>query len=123
METKKLTNWFNWYKLVNLFLIIKSSLSNRFARQEWKVVVDDAYNEESNIELYRRALSNILAWEARDQSVPPTLICLKELLLAKLYQIDKSNASIEQMYWYQSILSMNIIRFGLIEQRMVVDGF
>jgi hypothetical protein len=80
----------------------------------------------------RRALSHIYAWEARfiqfesivslyltnfkcfferDGNIPSALVCLKELLLAKTYEIDKQNASIEQLRAYQSTLALCIIRF------------
>jgi hypothetical protein len=40
METKKITPWLNW--------------------NEWKSVVDDAYNQENDINSYKRAFSAIL---------------------------------------------------------------
>jgi hypothetical protein len=43
--------------------------------------------------------------------MPPALICLKEILAAKLTSIDKNNATVHQIYQYQTSLSMNIIRF------------
>ncbi|RNA09822.1 ribosomal biogenesis LAS1L [Brachionus plicatilis] len=91
MEIKQITNWLNW--------------------NEWKSVVEDAYNQDNNLDLYKRALYKIIAWESRDNSTPATVICLKELLIAKLYQIDLETTSIEQIYWYQSCLAMNIVRF------------
>ena len=36
-------------------------------RNEWKSVVDDAYNGENDVNAYRRAFATILAWEARLQ--------------------------------------------------------
>ncbi|CAF0709448.1 unnamed protein product [Brachionus calyciflorus] len=91
MEAKKITNWVNW--------------------QEWKSVINDAYNTDNSIDLYRRAFLRILAWESREQSVPPAIICLKEILISKIYQINLASSSIEQIYWYQSTLAMNLIRF------------
>lgn len=79
-------------------------------RNEWNSVVQDAYNTDNNLDLFKRALNKIIAWESRDISTPATVICLKELLIAKLYQIDLETASIEQIMWYQSCLAMNIVR-------------
>ena len=47
----------------------------------------------------------------RDPNMPPALVCLKELLSARLAQINKNTATIEQLFIYQSSLSMNIVRF------------
>jgi len=46
----------------------------------------------------------------RDANIPPVLACLKELISAKLAYINKYEASIDQLYVYQSSLSMNIVR-------------
>lgn len=91
MDIKKVTCWFNW--------------------QEWKSMTDDAYNQEQDLNLIYRAFSTIVAWETRDSTLPPALICLKEILSAKLLQIDKNNSSVQQIYQYQSSLAMNIVRF------------
>ena len=40
-----------------------------------------------------------------------SLVCLKELLSARLAQINKDTATLEQIHMYQSSLSMNIVRF------------
>ena len=90
MELRKITSWANW--------------------EEWKSVIDDAYNPEQNIDLYKKAFSKIITWESRDVSLPPSLIGLKELLIAKLYQIDKAHASNEDFYFYKNNLAMTLIR-------------
>lgn len=46
--------------------------------------------------------------------MPSALVCLKELLLAKLSQIDKTKATIEQLILYQYNLSMSIVRLVVI---------
>jgi hypothetical protein len=46
----------------------------------------------------------------RDANIPPVLACLKELISAKLAYINKYEATIDQLYVYQSSLSMNIVR-------------
>jgi hypothetical protein len=40
----------------------------------------------------------------------PLLTGLKELLIAKLYQIDRTKASNEEVYFYQNNLAMTLIR-------------
>jgi hypothetical protein len=45
---------------------------------------------------------NVITWN---------LGCLKELLLAKLNQIDKQTAVLSEFEHYQHSLSMNIVRF------------
>ena len=49
--------------------------------------------------------------DRRDANLPPTVMCLKELLSAKLAQIDVAKASLSDVYAYQSSLAMNIVRF------------
>lgn len=115
---------------LNLISYCKLLFSHLGKRSEWKNVIDDAFNEEVNLNLIRRAFSTITAWEARflisysffsfikfkykhlrDTNLPPALMCLKEILCAKLLQIDRNQATIEQIYAYQSCLAMNIVRF------------
>jgi len=91
MDTKRVTHWFNW--------------------KEWKSVVDDAYNDANDLVAYRRAFATILAWEARDKNLPSALLCLKELLMGRLSQLNKVSNNIDQIYSYQTSLSMNIVRF------------
>jgi hypothetical protein len=93
METKTVTNWSSW--------------------QEWKSVIDDAYNEKDDINMMRRAFSRICTWQARDSTdLPTALVCLKELLSAKLNIIvNKATTSIDKIHFYQSGLAMNIVRF------------
>lgn len=74
-------------------------------------MVDDAYNEENDINAYRRAFATILAWEARDPNLPSALLCLKELLIGRLSQLNKTSNAVDHMYTYQTSLSMNIVRF------------
>ena len=74
METKKITNWFNWlviisYKTFNYKLSFETNHDSiYYYRREWKSVIDDAYNEEQNINQYKRAFSTIVAWETRFKS-------------------------------------------------------
>lgn len=80
-------------------------------RDEWNSVVKDVYNNvDQDREVYRRAFYRILAWECRDGNLPAALIGLKELLIAKLYPFDARTASIDETYFYQSTLAMNIVR-------------
>ena len=86
------------------------------------------------MEQYKRAFSTIVAWETRffylkiflnrqlvlifvhlmktkrDSNIPPVVACLKELLSSRISQIDKDEASNDQIYVYQSSISMNIVR-------------
>jgi hypothetical protein len=73
-------------------------------------VIDDAYNSDRNVDQYRRAFSKIIAWETRDWTMPPPLVGLKELLIARLCQIDLTTASIEEIYFYQNSIAMTIVR-------------
>lgn len=91
MDTKKITPWIDW--------------------QEWKSVVDDAYNEKDDPALYRRALSVIIAWEARDQNLPSGILGLKELIIAKLAKLNRNSDSLDSMIAYQSTVAMNLVRF------------
>jgi hypothetical protein len=43
--------------------------------------------------------------------MPPALVGLKELLIAKLYQIDRIKATNEEIYFYQNNLAMTLIRY------------
>jgi hypothetical protein len=52
--------------------------------------------------------------------MPPALICLKEILAAKLTQLDKNNASVHQIYQYQTSLSMNIIRYNNYDYFIII---
>ena len=82
-------------------------------RDEWKSVIDDAYNAEQSATLYRRAFAKIVAWQGRDSGIPAALIGLKELLIAKLYQCDhrsRMHATNEEIYFYQNNLAMALIR-------------
>ena len=69
MDTKKVTNWFNWLVFYNFFCLIfalfEILLFFFLLRQEWKSVVDDAYNEDRDVNCIRRAFSTIVAWETR----------------------------------------------------------
>ncbi len=94
METKKVTPWVDW--------------------NEWKTVVDDAYNEKEDPVLFRRALSAIIAWEARDSYLPSGLLGLKELLVAKLAKINCIYDTIDGNLSYQSTIAINIVRWAYI---------
>lgn len=91
MDTKKITPWIDW--------------------QEWKSVVDDAYNVKDDPVMYRRALSAIIAWEARDQNLPSGILGLKELIIAKLARLNRTSESIDSSIAYQSTVAMNVVRF------------
>ena len=91
MDTKKITPWIDW--------------------QEWKSVVDDAYNVKDDPVMYRRALSAIIAWEARDQNLPSGILGLKELIIAKLARLNRTSESIDSSIAYQSTVAMNVVRY------------
>lgn len=90
METKKITPWANW--------------------NEWKSVVDDAYNDTYDIAAYRRALSCITAWQAREQNLPSGLLCLKELIIARLAKLSMTQDTIESVITYQSSVALHVVR-------------
>lgn len=94
MELRKITRWTNW--------------------SEWKAVMDDAYNEESSVTLYRRALARIQAWESRDSmNMPAALVGLKELLIARLCRLEHKsqlNNAYYQTYFYQNNLALSLVR-------------
>lgn len=90
METKKVTPWVDW--------------------NEWKAVVDDAYNEKEDPLLHRRALASIIAWEARDPNLPSGVLCLKEMLIAKLAKQSRTSDTLDGALAYQSTVAMNIVR-------------
>lgn len=89
MNTKTITPWINW--------------------QEWKTVVDDAYADD--LCSYQRAFSAILAWEARDADMPSGILGLKELIIAKLARQSTDLENYNEMFTYQSTVSMNVVRF------------
>ncbi len=91
METKKITPWINW--------------------EEWKSVVDDAYNQNNDTATYRRALSSITAWQAREQNLPSGILCLKELIIARLAKLNMPQDSIDSIVSYQSCVAMHVVRY------------
>ena len=50
-------------------------------------------------------------------NVPTSIVCLKELLLAKLSHIyhKNSSGSIDQIYAYQSGLAMSLVRLTILK--------
>jgi len=89
MDMKRITCWHNW--------------------KEWKSLMNNIYINDRKAN--ERALARIEAWEARDADIPSAVSCLKELLTAKLFEIDKEKASMFELQIYQKNLSMSIVRF------------
>ncbi len=90
MDTKKITPWINW--------------------EEWKAVVDDAYNKNDDIAAYKRALTSIIAWQAREQNLPSGILCLKELIVARLAKLKMPQDSIDSIVSYQSCVAIHVVR-------------
>ena len=52
-----------------------------------------------------------IVFKNRDKNLPSALLCLKELLMGRLSQLNKVSNNIDQIYSYQTSLSMNIVRY------------